>query len=184
MTEYAVTDPATGDVVATYPTDTNAELDAALTAAAENSRIWPANTTVADRAAQMRRVAELHTEKREMLADIIVREMGKPRDEALGEIDFCAAIYEYYADNAEKFLADENIELLAGEGTAVIKRFPIGVLLGIMPWNFPYYQVARFACPNLLVGNTILLKHAPNVRNPLRRWHFCSPRQGCRRAHI
>ncbi|CPV97255.1 succinate-semialdehyde dehydrogenase [NADP(+)] [Mycobacteroides abscessus] len=161
MTEYAVTDPATGDVVATYPTATDAELDAALTAAAENSRTWPTDTTVADRAAQMRRVAQLHTEKREMLADIIVREMGKPRDEALGEIDFCAAIYEYYADNAEKFLADESIELLAGEGTAVIKRFPIGVLLGIMPWNFPYYQVARFACPNLLVGNTIVLKHAP-----------------------
>ncbi|WP_457073597.1 aldehyde dehydrogenase family protein [Mycobacteroides abscessus] len=161
MTEYAVTDPATGDVVATYPTATDAELDAALTAAAENSRTWPTDTTVADRAAQMRRVAQLHTEKREMLADIIVREMGKPRDEALGEIDFCAAIYEYYADNAEKFLADERIELLAGEGTAVIKRFPIGVLLGIMPWNFPYYQVARFACPNLLVGNTIVLKHAP-----------------------
>ncbi|CPZ98347.1 succinate-semialdehyde dehydrogenase [NADP(+)] [Mycobacteroides abscessus] len=161
MTEYAVTDPATGDVVATYPTATDAELDAALTAAAENSRTWPTDTTVADRAAQMRRVAQLHTEKREMLADIIVREMGKPRDEALGEIDFCAAIYEYYADNAEKFLADESIELLAGEGTAVIKLFPIGVLLGIMPWNFPYYQVARFACPNLLVGNTIVLKHAP-----------------------
>lgn len=125
MTEYAVTDPATGDVVATYPTATDAELDAALTAAAENSRTWPTDTTVADRAAQMRRVAQLHTEKREMLADIIVREMGKPRDEALGEIDFCAAIYEYYADNAEKFLADERIELLAGEGTAVIKRFPI-----------------------------------------------------------
>lgn len=82
MTEYAVTDPATGDVVATYPTATDAELDAALTAAAENSRTWPTDTTVADRAAQMRRVAQLHTEKREMLADIIVREMGKPRDEA------------------------------------------------------------------------------------------------------
>lgn len=184
MTEYAATDPATGDVVATYPTATDAELDAALTAAAENSRTWPTDTTVADRAAQMRRVAQLHTEKREMLADIIVREMGKPRDEALGEIDFCAAIYEYYADNAEKFLADERIELLAGEGTAVIKRFPIGVLLGIMPWNFPYYQVARFACRISWWATPLCSSMPLNVRNPLRRSHFCSPRQGCRPAHI
>nr|MDT0523629.1 aldehyde dehydrogenase family protein [Streptomyces sp. DSM 41633] len=74
---------------------------------------------------------------------------------------FSAAIYQYYADNAEKFLADEEITLLDGEGTAVVKRGPVGVLLGIMPWNYPYYQVARFAGPNLIVGNTILLKHAP-----------------------
>lgn len=184
MTEYAVTDPATGDVVATYPTATDAELDAALTAAAENSRTWPTDTTVADRAAQMRRVAQLHTEKREMLADIIVREMGKPRDEALGEIDFCAAIYEYYADNAEKFLADERIELLAGEGTAVIKRFPIGCCWascrGTSPttrWPDSRVRISWWATP--------LCSSMPlNVRNPLRRSHFCSPRQGCRPAHI
>ena len=87
--------------------------------------------------------------------------MGKPIEQALGELDFCAAIYEYYADNAPKLLADEPIELLDGEGSAFIRRSPYGVLLGIMPWNFPYYQVARFAGPNLAIGNTILLKHAP-----------------------
>ncbi len=70
-------------------------------------------------------------------------------------------IYGFYADNAESLMADEPIELLGGEGTAVIRRSPFGVLLGIMPWNFPYYQVARFAGPNLVIGNTILLKHAP-----------------------
>ena len=89
--------------------------------------------------------------------------MGKPVEQALGELDFCAAIYEYYADNAAKLLADEPIELLDGEGSALIRRSPYGVLLGIMPWNFPYYQVARFAGPNLAIGNTILLKHAPAV---------------------
>ena len=87
--------------------------------------------------------------------------MGKPVEQALAELDFCAAIYEYYADNAPKLLADEPIELLEGEGSAHIRRSPYGVLLGIMPWNFPYYQVARFAGPNLAIGNTILLKHAP-----------------------
>ena len=87
--------------------------------------------------------------------------MGKPIEDAIGEVEFSAAIYEYYADNAEDLLADEPIALLDGEGDAVIRRSPFGVLLGIMPWNFPYYQVARFAGPNLCIGNTILLKHAP-----------------------
>ncbi len=87
--------------------------------------------------------------------------MGKPLDQSEGEVDFSAAIYEYYADNAEKFLADEPITLLDGDGSALIRRGPVGVLLGIMPWNYPYYQVARFAGPNLTLGNTIVLKHAP-----------------------
>jgi len=79
----------------------------------------------------------------------------------VGEVEFAAAIYEFYADNAEGIMADEPIELLAGEGSAIIRRSSLGVLLGIMPWNYPYYQVARFAGPNLVIGNTILLKHAP-----------------------
>jgi succinate-semialdehyde dehydrogenase/glutarate-semialdehyde dehydrogenase len=87
--------------------------------------------------------------------------MGKPMEQALGEVDFCGDIYSYYADRAADFLKDEPLELLAGEGTAVIRRSAMGPLLGIMPWNFPYYQVARFAGPNLVIGNTILLKHAP-----------------------
>jgi succinate-semialdehyde dehydrogenase/glutarate-semialdehyde dehydrogenase len=136
-------------------------MEAAIAAAAKAFREWGTTTTVAERAALTRRVAELHTERREQLADIMVREMGKPLDQALGEIDFSAAIYEFYADNAEKFLADEPIDLLAGEGSAVIVRRPVGVILGIMPWNFPEYQVARFAGPNLTLGNTVVLKHAP-----------------------
>jgi succinate-semialdehyde dehydrogenase/glutarate-semialdehyde dehydrogenase len=87
--------------------------------------------------------------------------MGKPVGDAIGEVEFSAAIYEYYADNAEDLLADEPIALLHGEGDAVIRRSPFGVLLGSMPWNFPYYLVARFAGPNLCIGNTLLLKHAP-----------------------
>ncbi|MDH6195363.1 succinate-semialdehyde dehydrogenase/glutarate-semialdehyde dehydrogenase [Mycobacterium frederiksbergense] len=161
MSEYAVTDPATAEVVATYPTSTDAEIQAAIEAAAKTGRSWARTTTVAERAALIAKVAELHEQRREQLADVIVREMGKPREQALGEVDFSAAIYQYYADNAEKFLADEEIALLDGDGSAVVKRGPVGVLLGIMPWNYPYYQVARFAGPNLIVGNTILLKHAP-----------------------
>jgi len=159
--QYAVTDPATGEVLQTYPTAEPAEIEAALDATSRAARTWPHESTVAERAALVRRVAELHTERREMLARIIQREMGKPFEDSLGEVDFSAAIYEYYADNAEKFLADQPIDVLEGGGDAVIRRSPIGVLFGIMPWNYPYYQVARFAGPNLAAGNTILLKHAP-----------------------
>ncbi len=158
---YAVTDPSTGEVVKEYPTATDQDIEAAIAAAAKAHREWSRNSTVADRAALIRRVGELHDERKKDLAKIINREMGKPIDQSEGEAEFSAAIYQYYADNAEKFLADEPIELLDGEGSALIRRSSVGVLLGIMPWNYPYYQVARFAGPNLTLGNTILLKHAP-----------------------
>ncbi|MGE5407823.1 MAG: NAD-dependent succinate-semialdehyde dehydrogenase [Syntrophothermus sp.] len=158
---YAVVNPATGETIKEYPTIGDEELRAAIGRAEEAHRSWAASATVAERAALVRRVAELHSERREQLAEIIVREMGKPVEQALGEVDFAAAIYQYYADNAEQLLADEPITLSEGEGSAVIRRSSYGVLLGIMPWNYPYYQVARFAGPNLVIGNTILLKHAP-----------------------
>lgn len=159
MAIYAVVDPATGETIKEYPTASDDDLRGAIQRADDAHRSWGA--TVAERAALIRRVGELHTERRDQLAAIITREMGKPVEQALGEVDFAAAIYEFYADNAEKIMADEPIELLAGEGSAVVRRSSVGVLLGIMPWNFPYYQVARFAGPNLVIGNTILLKHAP-----------------------
>jgi len=158
---YAVVNPATGKVEREYPTATDADMEQALAAADTAFREWSKNSTVAQRAALIKKVAQLHTERREKLADIINREMGKPIEQSLGEVDFSAMIYDYYADHAEKFLADEPIDLLDGGGSAVIKRGPVGVLLGIMPWNYPYYQVARFAGPNLVLGNTIVLKHAP-----------------------
>jgi succinate-semialdehyde dehydrogenase / glutarate-semialdehyde dehydrogenase len=161
MTQYAVVDPATGETVKEYPTITDAELRDAIATADRAHREWSVSSTVAERAALMRRVAELHTERRERLGEIIVREMGKPIEQATGEVDFSAAIYQFYADNAEALMADEPITLLDGEGSALVRRSSLGVLLGIMPWNYPYYQVARFAGPNLVVGNTILLKHAP-----------------------
>ena len=161
MSQYAVIDPATGEVVREYPSATDADMERALSETTRSYREWSAASTVAERAALIARVAELHSERREALAAIIHREMGKHLDSALGEVDFSAAIYQYYADNAQRFLADEPIELLDGQGSALIRRTPVGVLLGIMPWNYPYYQVARFAGPNLLLGNTIVLKHAP-----------------------
>ncbi len=159
MTDYAVVNPATGETLATYPTITDEALETAIAQADAAYRTWR-DQPVAERAARIRKVADLHRERRDDLAAIIVREMGKPLEAALGEVDFAADITEYYADHAEKITGDQPIDI-DGEGTAVIRRTPLGVLLGIMPWNFPYYQVARFAAPNIVVGNTILLKHAP-----------------------
>lgn len=161
MTDYAVINPATGETVKTYPTISDDDLKATITRAHEAHASWSVPSTVAERAALVRRVGELHTERTQELAEIIVREMGKPLAQAVGEVEFCAAIYEFYADNAESLMADEPITLLDGEGFALVRRTSLGALLGIMPWNYPYYQVARFAGPNLIVGNTILLKHAP-----------------------
>ena len=161
MSLYAVVDPATGDVVKEYPTATDEQMEQALASASQAFREWSKKSTLDERVALIRRVADLHNERKDELAKIIQREMGKPLDQSVGEVEFSASIYEFYADNAAKFLDDEPIELLEGEGSALIRRSAIGVLLGIMPWNYPYYQVARFAGPNLVLGNTIVLKHAP-----------------------
>ncbi len=158
---YAVINPATGETVKEYPTISDEGLRSAIARADDAHESWAGSSTVAERAALVRKVGELHVERRQELAEIIVREMGKPIEQALGELDFVGAIYGFYADNAEALMADEPIKLLAGDGSAVVRRSSLGVLLGIMPWNFPYYQVARFAGPNLVIGNTIVLKHAP-----------------------
>lgn len=160
MSMYAVVNPATGEKLEEYPEISDDELDAAIARAWE-AREALSSLSVAERAEKIKRLGELHLERRKELAATAVREMGKPMEQALGEVDFCGDIYAYYAERAADFLKDEPIELLAGEGTAVIRRSPMGPLLGIMPWNFPYYQVARFAGPNLIVGNPILLKPAP-----------------------
>jgi succinate-semialdehyde dehydrogenase / glutarate-semialdehyde dehydrogenase len=160
-TEYAVTNPATGEQIKVYPTISDDELEAAIALAHKTHQSWLRSTSVEERAKLVRRVGELHTERRDQLAEITVREMGKPTEQALGEIDFCADIYGYYADNGPDLMKDEPIELLAGKGSAIIRRSSLGVILGIMPWNFPTYQVARFAGPNLIIGNAVLLKHAP-----------------------
>jgi succinate-semialdehyde dehydrogenase / glutarate-semialdehyde dehydrogenase len=158
MSDYAVVNPATGETVARYEQFTDAQVEDALARAQAAFEAWR-DRPVAERAAIVRRAAELHRERRKELAAIITREMGKPFGAAVGEVDFSADITEYYANEADAITADQPLKIL-GEGTAVIRRSPLGVLFGIMPWNFPYYQVARFAAPNLVLGNVIVLKHA------------------------
>src|SRR6476646_2796938 len=111
MGKYAVVNPATGETVKEYPEISDEDLSAAMAAAEDAHRNWALKTSVAERAAMVKKVADLHSERRETLAEIIVREMGKPMEQALGEVDFCADIYGFYADRAEELLADEPIEL-------------------------------------------------------------------------
>ncbi len=159
MSLYVVKNPATGNVVAEYPTASDADVQAALASAADAFESW-SKSAIEDRVALLRRVAELYAERRDELAAIITREMGKPIAHASGEVDLVVSIYDYYAENGPEFLEDEELGVVAG-GSAIVRREGLGVILGIMPWNFPYYQVARFAAPNLMNGNTVILKHAP-----------------------
>jgi succinate-semialdehyde dehydrogenase / glutarate-semialdehyde dehydrogenase len=156
---YDVVNPATGTLEASYPDLTDAEVASILERTARAYESWR-RTAIADRRAALLRVAELYAERTEELAAIITREMGKTTKEAVDEVSYSIDIYRYYADNAEQLLADQPLPSQSG-GTAVIRRSPVGPILGVMPWNFPYYQVARFAGPNLMTGNTVLLKPAP-----------------------
>jgi len=158
MIDYAVINPATGETLATYDTFTDAQIEDAVARAASAAGTWAA-TSPAERAVVVRRIAELHRSRKDELGAIIVREMGKPIAAAVGEVEFAADIIEFYADNIDRITADQPLDI-QGDGTAVVRRAPLGALLGIMPWNFPAYQVARFAAPNLAIGNTIILKHA------------------------
>ncbi|MGY1883919.1 NAD-dependent succinate-semialdehyde dehydrogenase [Blastococcus sp. SYSU DS0753] len=160
MSEYATVDPATGERVRSFPTMTDAEVGDVLLRSRRAHLVWR-RTGLDDRAAVLQRVADLYREHVEDLAALTTLEMGKPLAEARAEVGLAASIYEYYARKGPAYLADEELEI-AGSGTAVVRTEPLGPLLGIMPWNFPWYQVARFAAPNLLLGNTVLLKHAPN----------------------
>jgi len=156
---YQVVNPATGKVESEYPTATDAEVSAVLARADRGYTSW-LRTPMEERAEILRRVSQLYRDRADELAAIITREMGKITKAAKGELRFTAGIYKYYADNAAELLKDQPLETNL-PGTAWVRRTPIGALLGIMPWNYPYYQVARFAAPNLMTGNTIVLKHAP-----------------------
>ena len=159
MGTFAVINPATGEKLAEYPDATAAEIEAALAATQQTYQEWSRKTTVAERAALAKRAAELFDERKDELGAIINREMGKPLDQSIGEAEFSGAITAAFAENAEKWLADEELEV--EDGLKTFFRFQgTGVILGIMPWNYPYYQVARFAVPNLILGNTVVLKHA------------------------
>lgn len=158
---YRTLNPATGEVLATFDTTTDADIAAALSAADQAYRTW-SEEPLAFRTEVVRTVGRLLRERATELGELAHLEMGKKLDEAVGEVEFSASIFEFYADQGPTLLTDQPIPTFDG-GTAMVRRRPVGVLLGVMPWNFPFYQVARFAAPNLVLGNTLLLKHAESV---------------------
>jgi succinate-semialdehyde dehydrogenase/glutarate-semialdehyde dehydrogenase len=152
--------PNTNKIVKSFEEITEETVDAKVAKAQIAFVDWK-KTSYQQRADLLHKVATLMRAKKTTLAKTITLEMGKLLAQAEGEIDLSANILDYYADNGEAFLADKVLD--PEYGTAIIRNSPIGPLLGIMPWNFPFYQVVRFAAPNIMVGNTILLKHASNV---------------------
>jgi len=152
--------PATNKTVKSFDEMTDQALEAAVAQATKAFDSWR-KTSYQQRADLLRKVAALMRQKKEALAKTITLEMGKLISQAEAEIDLSANIVDYYASNGAKFLADKTLQPEFGK--AFIRYSPIGVLLGVEPWNFPFYQVARFAAPNIMVGNTVLVKHASIV---------------------
>ena len=159
---WTAMNPATGETLEEYPEMDRGEVDEILQAAHQAQRRW--RTTDFDhRADLMQRAAGVLRDRSEEFARLMTREMGKPLGQARGEVEKCAWVCEYYADNAETQLAPEPVETPDTGARTYVAFQPIGLVLAIMPWNFPFWQVFRFAAPNLMAGNGGILKHAPNV---------------------
>ena len=158
---YQVVNPSTGEVVETFDHATDQEIESALAAVHAAYGVWR-DVPIAERAKVVTRIGELFVERAGELAAVATEEMGKPLAESRGEAEFCGEIFGYFATEGPGLAADQPIKTFSG-GTAIVQRLPIGPLLGIMPWNYPFYQIARFAAPNLMLGNTIVLKHAESV---------------------
>lgn len=153
--------PATGAELRTWPDTTSTGVEAALAAAGLAQRSW-ARRSFAERAGFLVRAATLLRERAEPFARLMAEEMGKPLAQGRGEVEKCAWVCEHYAAHAAAFLAEEPVD--TGTGTSFVAYRPLGTVLAIMPWNFPFWQVFRFAAPTLMAGNAGLLKHAPNVQ--------------------
>ncbi|WP_144156244.1 NAD-dependent succinate-semialdehyde dehydrogenase [Paraburkholderia sp. BCC1885] len=157
---YATTNPYTGEVIKTFPETTDAEVIAAIENAHAAFLSWK-KTSFVERARIMQKAADILRKDIDAYAKLLTLEMGKVIGEAKAEVELSANIFEYYARNARALLAPERLPVEdIAEGEAVIVHDPLGVLLAVEPWNFPYYQVARIIAPQLSAGNTILLKHA------------------------
>lgn len=158
---YRIVNPVSGQTLKTFATATDAEVDTAIASAHAAFGLWR-EVPVAERALIVQRVGDLFVERAAELAAHAAEEMGKSLAEGHEEAVYCGDIFAYFSEHGPALVADQPITSFSG-GRAVVQRRPIGAVLGIMPWNYPFYQVARFAAPNLMLGNTIVLKHAESV---------------------
>jgi succinate-semialdehyde dehydrogenase / glutarate-semialdehyde dehydrogenase len=157
---FTTVDPSTGRVLREYEAHGGAEVERRLALAAD-AFVAQRRSTFAERGARMRRLGELLQAEARALGRLMTREMGKPLAQAVMEAEKCAWVCRHYAEHAAAQLADEPADV--GEGRALVRFQPLGAVLAIMPWNFPFWQVFRFAAPALMAGNVALLKHAPSV---------------------
>lgn len=157
---YRSVNTATGEVLKSFPEHTDEQMWGALASADKAFRSW-GSRPLRERSKIVGRAAQLLLEKKEELARLATLEMGKRIAESRGEVDLSASILQYFADNTESFLTPKKLN--SPRGDAGLEYSPLGVLLSIQPWNYPYYQLARFVGPHLMSGNVILLKHAPGV---------------------
>jgi len=155
---YQSVNPYTGELLKTFELHSDQEMQDALRRADERFRSFG---TLEERVAVLKKAADLMIERREELAALVTMEMGKRIQESRDEVNLSSAILAYYADNAPRFLAKRSLDSTVGE--AWVEFEPIGVLVGVEPWNYPYYQLVRFVGPSFALGNTILLKHAPGI---------------------
>ena len=156
----ATINPANGQTVKTFTPHTAAEVDAKLELATKTFKSFR-NLPFSQRGDWFRKAAEILEQRQTEFAQLMTLEMGKPIKQAIAEVNKCALVCRFYADHAEAFLADEQVETDASQ--SFIAYQPLGVILAVMPWNFPFWQVFRFAAPTLMAGNVGLLKHASNV---------------------
>ena len=157
---FTVINPATGEKLKEIPAWSDTQIEAALAEAAAIAPQWAA-TPIAERSELMQRAAQVLRDNADQYAAIVTQEMGKLLRDAKAEVEKCAWVCDYYAQEGAHFLQDEPIESDAGK--SYVAYLPIGTVLAVMPWNFPFWQVFRFAAPALVAGNTGLLKHASNV---------------------
>jgi len=158
---YQSKNPFDGKVARSFDEITAAQLEEKLKAAhACFTGVWR-KKSFAERKTVLARAAALLRERSQEFAELATLEMGKLIQQSQGEVALSAAILDYYAEHAEAFLAPQ--KLVTPKGEALVESSPIGVLFGVEPWNYPYYQVARFAAPNLMAGNVVMVKHASNV---------------------
>ncbi len=157
---FQVIDPATGRMEQEWPLESAAEVEVRLKAAVDAQAAW-ARTSFRERARVLLALADRLEAEAERWAGLMAAEMGKPLAQGRGEVEKCAWAARHYAEEGEAYLADEAVE--TGGGEAFIACRPLGVILSIMPWNFPFWQALRFGCPSLMAGNAVLLKHAGNV---------------------
>src|SRR6267142_6637461 len=156
----ATVNPATGQVIKSFDPLSSADIEAKLQKAIETFATYR-NVPLAQRAQWMLRAASILENEKEAFAKVMTTEMGKTLRSAVDEAAKCAWVCRYYAENAERFLADEVVE--TGAKQSYIRYQPLGPVLAVMPWNYPFWQVLRFAAPALMAGNVGILKHAPNV---------------------